>query len=534
MAPPSETSCSLRRIFWTAFAKTKMDRNQRSPLPIPNNNLLKTCKTDKLGVKSFLPHYLPTVDPGTGSTSKLVVQAETVPKDEAILYQWLVQIVTLVQWVLMWIFPLATGDSRTGGPVVNDEDEMVQDAFTKVPFANLQKSFQAPVRPPGMAKGRADIGELARNGPLLRYTQAKSQQGPTQGGYIIDLSKLAKYKVYPGLHRLGAKAELNAVWQVTSITTGETGAVSPSDDPERFALAKQIFLASAATYNSILHHTMGVHVAMAECFEIAARNTLSGSHPLLRLLWAHFFGAIRSNAQTIRTDLQGGFFNSTFESVFSWPREEIFKAVADYWTDGFDLLEMDPSHYCMDVDSPAANNLRELWGVIAMYSKDYLSIYYKDDEAVATDASIVRFLTLLNNLVPGGVTNVVNPVTPTLSGLTKLAAVFIWSGTGEHGAVGQNMWNYVCWTATWPLRVYQGALREDKDRYQLWLNYNYILNVPRASLVKDFSDLALDSKGEAVMKELQKRLKKVQEQMPSAPKKAGLLYPDELDCNIAS
>lgn len=55
-----------------------------------------------------------------------------------------------------------------------------------------------------------------------------------------------------------------------------------------------------------------------------------------------------------------------FESVFSWPREEMFKAVADYWTDGFDLLEMDPSHYCMDVDSPVANNLRELWGVIAM------------------------------------------------------------------------------------------------------------------------------------------------------------------------
>eukprot|EP00243_Klebsormidium_subtile_P009119 TRINITY_DN4465_c0_g2_i2.p1 TRINITY_DN4465_c0_g2~~TRINITY_DN4465_c0_g2_i2.p1 ORF type:complete len:533 (+),score=98.95 TRINITY_DN4465_c0_g2_i2:299-1897(+) len=532
MAPPSGKS-SLRRIFWTAFAKIKMDRNQRSPLPIPPNNLLKTCKTDKLGVKSFLPHYLP-IDPVTGSNSKLVVQAERVPKDEAILYQWLVQIVTMVQWVLMWIFPLATGDSRSGGPVANDEDEMVLDAFTKVPFANLQKSFQAPVRPPGMAKGGAHIGELARNGPLLRYTRPKSEQEPTQGGYIIDLSKLAKYEVYPGLHRLGAKAELNAAWQVTSITTSETGVVSPSDDPEQFALAKQIFLASVATHGSILHHTMGAHVAMAECFEIAARNTLSGSHPLLRLLWAHFFGAIRSNAQSIRTDLQGGLFNSTFESVFSWPREEIFKAVADYWTDGFDLLQMDPSHYCMDVDSPVANNLRELWGLIASYCKDYLSIYYADDEAVVADASVVRFLTLVNGLVPGGVTSVVNPVKPTLSGLTKLAAVFIWSGSAEHGAAGQNMWNYVCWTATWPLRVYQGNLCEDKDRYQLWLNYNYILNVPRASLSKDFSHLALDPKGAVIMKELQKRLKKVQEQMSSGTKKAWLLYPDELDCNVAS
>lgn len=82
--------------------------------------------------------------------------------------------------------------------------------------------------------------------------------------------------------------------------------------------------------------------------------------------------------------------------------------------------------------------------------------------------------------------------------------------------------------------VLQGALVEDKDRYQLWLNYNYILNVPRASLSKDFSHLALDPKGEVIMKELQRRLKKVQEQMPSAPKKAGLLYPDELDCNVAS
>lgn len=91
---PAEGNSSLRRIFWTAFAKTKMDRNQRSPLPIPPNNLLKTCKTDKLGVKSFLPHYLPTVDPNTGSTSKLVMRAERVPKDEAILYQWLVQVST--------------------------------------------------------------------------------------------------------------------------------------------------------------------------------------------------------------------------------------------------------------------------------------------------------------------------------------------------------------------------------------------------------------------------------------------------------
>lgn len=80
----------------------------------------------------------------------------------------------------------------------------------------------------------------------------------------------------------------------------------------------------------------------------------------------------------------------------------------------------------------------------------------------------------------------------------------------------------------------QGDLREDKDRYQLWLNYNYVLNVPRASLSKDFSYLAWDTKGEAIMKELQERLKKVQEHMPSTPKKAGLLYPDELDCNLAS
>lgn len=65
-----------------------------------------------------------------------------------------------------------------------------------------------------MAKGRADIGELARNGPLLRYTQPKSEEGPTKGGYIIDFLKLGKYGVYPGLHRLGAKVELDAAWQV--------------------------------------------------------------------------------------------------------------------------------------------------------------------------------------------------------------------------------------------------------------------------------------------------------------------------------
>lgn len=62
-----------------------------------------------------------------------------------------------------------------------------------------------------------------------------------------------------------------------------------------------------------------------------------------------------------------------------------------------------------------------------------------DNEDVATDASVVHFLTLLNNLVPGGVSEVVNPIEPTPNGLVKLAALFIWSGTAEHGAAGQTM-----------------------------------------------------------------------------------------------
>jgi len=61
-----------------------------------------------------------------------------------------------------------------------------------------------------------------------------------------------------------------------------------------------------------------------------------------------------------------------------------------------------------------------------------------------------------------------------------------------------------------PVRIYQDGRRDPIDVYQRLVNYNFILNVRRAPLLQDFSDLALDAAGAAAFSRFQADLHSLQ------------------------
>ena len=70
----------------------------------------------------------------------------------------------------------------------------------------------------------------------------------------------------------------------------------------------------------------------------------------------------------------------------------------------------------------------------------------------------------------------------------------IYMATVEHEILGTGLWNYQMWTFVQPVRMSRDGRRERLDVYRRLVNANFNLNVTRASRVRDFEFLILDSR----------------------------------------
>ena len=150
-------------------------------------------------------------------------------------------------------------------------------------------------------------------------------------------------------------------------------------------------------------------------------------------------------------------------------------------------------HLNDDVETPALDNRLELMRIIRAHVDRYLALYYSD-ATIAQDAAVAQWYEQLVSAMPKGVTAIAGaPLT--LAGVAALLATFIYTTTVEHEIIDSQVWDYQLWSDVQPARVYQDSRRQPLDVYQRLVDFNFILNVPRTSLMADFSPLALDERG---------------------------------------
>jgi hypothetical protein len=503
----SDVAWSVRRSFWDAFTVLKFRgaKPVHIPVPIPLDRPLESVP---------LREVFPAI------AIETIPCAKRVPPDEAS------PVKRRFYGVQAWLTKVF-GLHLKGLPQV-DPDPVTRLALAyRAPKRAL---FPAPLMPPELAGAEPDLGALALAGPYFGYLQPAGD-----GRWEWDLRSLGAFEHRPDVYNLGArvvfaKSDDGATLRPVLIEC-ELGEIAPSDP--QWPTARAIALCALTTHCGLVRHFNGVHLAFGSALAITARNTLPVDHPLLRLLWPHFYGTQYSNemATLSQLDPAGDFAQmysftlrglyDTFEQTFAQLHLEDYDPIAYRERSGLQVAGIEP---------PGAAHLEAMYALFETHANEYLRLYYASDAELAADEAVTRWLDAYGEAIPNGLPAWTKPLT--IAALARLIAVLIYVVVVEHELRGSVLWNYQLWTDVHPIRVYRDGRREPVDVYQRLVNSTMILNTTRAPLIQDFSYLALDDRGAAAFRTFHQRLEALGSELDDNPRRLWKLYPDMLTANM--
>lgn len=239
------------------------------------------------------------------------------------------------------------------------------------------------------------------------------------------------------------------------------------DDSEfqknEWIMAKMFVNNADAQIHQLCTHFMGTHMVI-EAYAIAARRTLSSSHPLFRLLKPHLQWTSAINSLARQRLLP------TIESLFSIGHQmfPLIQRAYSLWTYEF----LSPLHLLKQngftdgiksplVDTPGAYPWREdvllIYEAIHEFTSKYVNHYYKgDDKLVAADAEISNWRLELLEVLP----KKNYPQIDTCQQLIDMTANVIFAATAGHAPINFNQYEYYSWVPNHPA-VMRLGLPED-------------------------------------------------------------------------
>lgn len=185
------------------------------------------------------------------------------------------------------------------------------------------------------------------------------------------------------------------------------------------------------------------------------------------------------------------------------------------------------------VPTPTLDNCKRLFRVMQAHAYRYLRLYYTD-EAIRYDEQIQNWVGELDRLLPNGLG--LSSGKLRCVSLANLVAKLMYMECVHHEQVGSHCWNYQLWAHTHPVRVYRDNRRVPEDVYQRLVNTNYVLNIVRAPLSSDLTNLALEDErmeeAKRVFRVFTDRLRDVEHAMEQEPWAPWKIYPVHLEVSI--
>jgi hypothetical protein len=497
----------VRRSFWDALTVLKFRGNKPAHIPVP---VPLDGPVESVPLREVFPAI--AID--------AIPCAKKVPASERSAFK------RRFYGVQAWLAKVF-GPHLPGLPQV-DPDPAVR--LAEAYRAPKRALFPAPLLPPEFATGEPDLGALAVAGPYYGYLTPAGD-----GRWQWDLRVLGDFEHRADVFNLGSRVVFERAGADGSLQPVliecELGAIAPSDP--RWPTARAIALCALTTHCALVRHFNGVHLAFGSALAITARNALPHDHPLLRLLWPHFYGTEYSNEMATLSQLDPA---GDFPHVYSFTLTGLYDAFEQTFAK-LQLSDYDPVEYlessglrAAGIESPSASDLGAMYALFEAHARDYLAIYYATDADLAADPAVARWLDAYDKAIPGGLPAWTKPLTVAV--LTRLIAVLIYVVVVEHELRGSVLWNYQLWTHVQPIRVHRDGRREPVDVYQRLVNTNMTLNVTRAPLLQDFSYLALDERGAEVFRTFLQRLEALQREHDEPPRRLWKLYPDMLTANM--
>ncbi|GLJ05608.1 hypothetical protein SUGI_0021070 [Cryptomeria japonica] len=244
----------------------------------------------------------------------------------------------------------------------------------------------------------------------------------------------------------------------TSLSQAQRNVYTPAQDGEEGALwllAKAHSRVNDSGYHQLISHWLRTH-AVIEPFIIATHRHLSKMHPLHKLLLPHYFDTMDINQSARQILINSG---GVIESGFTPHRYsiELSSKAYKYWKLNEQGLPADLIKRGMAVaDSTAPNGLRlviedypyavdglEIWGALKQWVSDYLSLYYKSDDAIKEDAEVQAWWKEVVNVGHGDLKiesgwYQMESVEEAVEAVTTL----IWVASAHHAAVNFGQYAY--------------------------------------------------------------------------------------------
>ena len=316
---------------------------------------------------------------------------------------------------------------------------------------------------------------------------------------VVDPSKYERY---------GGRLEFDADLSEVSITWQGVRYTPAHRD---WAKVRYIFTSTVLLAVVVEQHTVHVHYLNAALFGLAVRTDLTPDHPIYRLLRPFTLRTVMINEHAVHTIIgQSGLLYHG--SALSWPSlETLYQHAADSYRhepmpaylERQGLLEAD--------GAPApgvafADESLRVYGLIDRFVRDYVSLYYKDDAAVAADTTLAGFWARIVDGLPAtaGVA-----ATPTREGLVDLLAVFIWNVSFWHdytSQTGNSLGDYRLGAVLLKREDVYGTVMPNMQEHLVTLLAHQLTTVQGPKVVDNFHHVWLDDEARAVALRFQQGL----------------------------
>jgi hypothetical protein len=400
------------------------------------------------------------------------------------------------------------------------------------PVARIRQTYpwqfrlirNAPCWHPDLIEAKRNLlGALAVGGPFAKLLHCVEAD---RGLYSIDLSHMYNYPVRNGLMRLGCRINYQTrtgEMVVTDITyAGDS--VRPGEP--RWDQVEQIAMASLVTHLTVWRQGMEYHASGLAAFP-AVTFGLPPEHPIRRLFTPHMIDTTSVSYYTHLTLSRNGFDVTAFPFL----RDVLFR----YYNDGardFDLSRLDiridqkrrgiPD----SLDYPYYPQAKRYYEIFEAYVRDYVDLYYPIEEALTQDGAVHIWFEALDCTIQNGVRGYVPKLDK--AGLVNLCTVIIYSVVVGHDE--NSLWDYAM---SMPTLVHDDGLPMTVGEAQCVSNFQFLVCSAINELMADFSDLALDQQGAALMRRLQNDLAELQAEMEAGPDRFWRLYPSTLKSSVA-
>lgn len=245
---------------------------------------------------------------------------------------------------------------------------------------------------------------------------------------------------------------------------GPTVPVFYCDEGATWELAKLHVQSADGNYHELISH-LGLTHLLIEPFVIATHRNLAPHHPLFRLLLPHFQGTLFINWSAVVSLIAPG---GGVDQLLAGTIESDWGVVGTaFGSLDFDAHMLPAALAARGVDDPALlpdypyrDDAVLLWGAMDGWVREYLSLYYADDAAVADDTELQAWVADLVAREGGRVGGFGEPgpaglpAIVTRDYLAKVVTMLMFTASAQHATVNFPQCYVMSYAPAMPLATY--------------------------------------------------------------------------------